>query len=154
MWKSATYFGVGPYKSPTVLYDFKWSQIIPNDFSLFIRHKRSHLESFYIIWSHIRSFGVSPFKSWGNKVIYTYYKLAMLTVLFLAGSPRLKSPHMVSIWTRILNYQVWKIKFDELEFLSSLNYSPDRQWCPESIHTLRSKGCGSTGIKGCGSTQF
>ena len=33
-------------------------------------------------------------------------------------------------------------------------YSPDRQWCPDSIHTLRSKGCGSTQFKGCGSTWF
>ena len=32
--------------------------------------------------------------------------------------------------------------------------SPDRQWCPQSIHTHRSKGCGSTQLKGCGSTQL
>ena len=33
-------------------------------------------------------------------------------------------------------------------------YSPDRQWCPESIHTHRWKGCGSTQLKGCESTRL
>ena len=33
----------------------------------------------------------------------------------------IKEASAVSISTRILKYRVWKIKFDELEFLSSLN---------------------------------